>query len=751
MKRIALSILTLSSLLYSDININFNNNTIQYSLTNFQDYNIKNVFLYKNNQYVGSGSTSIMNGSFKSIDSGNYQVIVVAVDNNGKTQYISKIQEIKTSITNLAPTANMSFNIYKNTLSITGLSSDKDGTVSKEGFYIYDLNGKMIKSIDSKTATIDLNDGRYQVIAYVIDDKGEKSYKSEFININSNTDNYNDNIANYTLGTSSNKYVKTSSDKEYYSSYSFHDKIGSWAAYEQGWSGAGVKVGILDSGIDWNHSDLNDNIIGVYSTLTYSDLAKQGFDDYRHGTQVAGVIAAEKNSTGILGVAYDADLISVKVLNQNGSGSYTNISAGAKIATDAGAKVTNISSGGVSGFDSSMYVSGFDYAVSKDNSLIFAAGNQGTKCTFDGKSYKGCNFPGVLPLIYPELLQKDGAWIVVGSVDKNGNMSSYSNTAGLQKDFFMVAPGGNVSTAEMIYTTKPGENYGYTYGTSFAAPMVTGAFALIAQKYPFLTGSQIRDILFSTATDLGAVGVDDVYGHGSLNIVKAMQPIGSLNIKTTSFNSSKTISNLASSGLAQSTSMNLSISDLKNVLAVDDYNRGFSLNMNSKAIDNRYDVDEFTQFETKNFLTGFNEEKQTMMVGYNFGYMSIKTSYEDNVFGAKGTGATDLRGKTFYTTLETNLGLDGLKFSNTLGYSKPEVSGMFIDITEVYGLSQDISYSFDCLTFGVKTPMRVIKGELISNIPTAQASSGDILDNTQITSLKANSDYTFYAKYEIKF
>lgn len=398
-----------------------------------------------------------------------------------------------------------------------------------------------------------------------------------------------------------------------------------------------------------------------------------------------------------------------------------------------------------------MYVSGFDYAVSHDNSLIFAAGNQGTKCTFNGSTYSGCNFPGALPLIYPELLQKSGAWIVVGSVDKNGNMSSYSNTAGLQKDFFMVAPGGNISTSELIYTTKPGDTYGYTYGTSFAAPMVTGAFALLAQKYPFLTGAQIRDILFSTATDLGVSGVDDVFGQGSLNISKAMQPIGTLNIKMTQFSTSKNVGSVVGSSLVQSTSMNLNISDLNSVLGVDSYNRGFNVNMNSKPLEHRYDVSDFNQFEAKKFIAGFNEEKQTILLGYNFDYFALKVSYEQTVFGTKGEGVTTIDGKTFYTTLETNLGLDGFKFSNTLGYSKPEVSGMFTDITEVYGLSQDLSYTFGNFTLGAKTPMRVFKGELTSNIPTAQTSSGDILDNTQTTSLKANSDYTVYAKYEIKF
>ena len=748
MKKIGLSLLTVASLLYADINISFDNNKVNYSLTDMSQYKIQNVFLYKNNQFVGSANINNSTGSFSTIDSAKYQVIVVAIDQNGKTRYLSKIQDIKTPVINLAPTANVSLITNKNTLSLSGMSTDKDGLIIKEGFYIYDLNGKLIKTFNSNTATIDLNNGKYQIITYAIDDKGEKSYKSEYITINHDS---SVSSVNYSLGTASTKYFKNTADKEYYSSYSFHDKIGSWAAYEQGWTGNGVKVGILDSGIEWNHPDLNDNIIGVYSVLNYSTAASQGFDDYRHGTQVAGVIAAEKNSSGIIGVAYEADIISVKVLNQTGSGTYANVGSGAKIATDAGAKVTNISSGGSFSLDTSMYVSGFDYAVSHDNSLIFAAGNQGTKCTFNGSTYSGCNFPGALPLIYPELLKKSGAWIVVGSVDKNGNMSSYSNTAGLQKDFFMVAPGGNISTSELIYTTKPGDTYGYTYGTSFAAPMVTGAFALLAQKYPFLTGAQIRDILFSTATDLGAVGVDDVFGHGALNIVKAMQPIGTLNVKTTQFSTSKNVGSVVGSSLVQSTSMNLNISDLNSVLGVDSYNRGFNVNMNSKPLEHRYDVSDFNQFEAKKFIAGFNEEKQTILLGYNFDYFALKVSYEQTVFGTKGEGVTTIDGKTFYTTLETNLGLDGFKFSNTLGYSKPEVSGMFTDITEVYGLSQDLSYTFCNFTLGAKTPMRVFKGELTSNIPTVQTSSGDILDNTQTTSLKANSDYTVYAKYEIKF
>lgn len=749
MKKLLISAIASYSLLFSaSVNLDYNNDSISYTTSGMTGLTIKDIFIYKNERYIGNGSG--LSGVINSIDSGNYKVIYVVTDSTGNTQYIQGVKTVTTSVTNIAPSTSLNYSINGNTLNFSATNSDKDGSIKEQGFYIYDSTGKLIKTVTGTLGTLDLQDGKYQIISYVIDNNDEKTISSKFFEVKQSVPDLN--TPNYTLGKQSAKYNKVSTDKEYYSLYSFHDKIGSWSAYEQGWTGAGVKVGILDSGIDYNHTDLNDNIIGVYSTLTYSQDAINGFDDYKHGTQVAGVIAAEKNSAGVMGVAYDADIISVKVLNNTGSGSFTNISKGAVIATDAGAKVTNLSAGGLYAMDTTTYKDGFLYAVSKDNSMIFAAGNDGKTCTNVNGSFSGCHFPGALPLIYPELLQQSGAWIVVGSVDKNGNMSSYSNKAGLLKDFFMVAPGGNISTAELIYTTAKGNSYSYTYGTSFAAPMVTGAFALLAQKYPFLKGSQIRDILFRTATDLGAVGVDDVYGQGALNITKAMQPIGTLNIKQTKFNVISNTTAVAGSSLVQSSSMNLNIADLKSVLAVDDYNRGFNLDMSSKAVENRYDIDDFNQFQVKNIIFGLNEEKQTVMLGYNFDYFSIKASVENNVFGAEGKGATELTGKTYYSTIETNLGIDGLKIGNTLGYSKPEVSGMFTDITEVYGLSQDVSYSFGNFTVGAKTPMRVIKGELTSNIPIVQASdTGDVLENTKTSSLRATTDYNVYVKYELKF
>lgn len=731
---------SITSIFASNVDIFVKDNKIQYS-GSIDSGIVKNIFIYKNGRYIQAETN--MNGVINDTASANYQVIFV-INNNGKTEYVSVKQDITLGAKNIAPSSQLELSLSNTILNFSNAkSSDSDGNIVQRGFYIYDSTGKCIKVINGSSGNFDFSsfsDGKYQIISWVIDNAGDKSYTSEFFNIDKNK-------TNYTLGKPSEIFIVDKTNKEYYSSYSFHDKIGSSYAYAQGWTGAGVKVAVLDSGIDYNHIDLKDNIIGVYSTQAYSTT---GYDDYGHGTMVAGVIAAEKNDAGIMGVAYDADIISIKVLNNLGKGSWAIVSEGVKIATQQNAKVANLSLGGTYTGDTSTWIQTYKDAVNSDTSLVIAAGNNNTMCTTSSTgSLTGCSYPAALPLLYPELLNGTGAWIVVGSVDKNGNKSSYSNSAGLMKDFFIVALGGNVSTGEIIYSTKPDNSYGYTYGTSLAAPMVTGAFALLAQKYPYLKGADIRDILFVSATDLGTQGVDEIYGHGELNIQKAMQPIGTLNIPTTRSLSTNKIT-LSSTSLTTGSAMSLNM-DLSSVLVLDSYNRAFNVNIKNQQNENYYSIKDFKEFELKKFLIGLNEEKQTFMLGYNFeDIVKVKLSKEDNVFGSKGSGATKLDGVTYYGTLESSY--ENLTFSLTAGYSNPEVGGLFKDVSSIKGLGADINYKFGNFKIGFETPMRVLKGSIDTEIPTARASDsfGEIISEINSNSLKGSFEGKVYFQYEIK-
>ena len=172
------------------------------------------------------------------------------------------------------------------------------------------------------------------------------------------------------------------------------DRIGAPEAWAMGYRGQGTVVAVLDTGVDWTHSDLNDNI-----WINTDEIAGNGIDDDRngyiddvrgwdfanrdnnpndvqgHGTHVAGTIAAEANNIGISGVAPDAKIMAVKVLGDDGSGYITDIAAGIRYAVDNGAHVINMSLGG--GGVNPTINSAIQYATSRGSLVVMAAGNSG--------------------------------------------------------------------------------------------------------------------------------------------------------------------------------------------------------------------------------------------------------------------------------------------------------------------------------------------------------------------------------------
>lgn len=143
--------------------------------------------------------------------------------------------------------------------------------------------------------------------------------------------------------------------------------------------------------------------------------------------------------------------------------------------------------------------------------IVAAAGNNGAKEVS-------------WPARYAKEIWAKGQIIAVGAVDGNNKIASFSNQAGSAKNFYLVAPGVNIISSYIGSNTS----YAGMSGTSMATPFVTGAAALLMGRWNQLSAAQTADILFVSATDLGAPGVDAVYGRGMLNIEKAIQPIGTL-------------------------------------------------------------------------------------------------------------------------------------------------------------------------------------------------------------------------------
>jgi len=250
-------------------------------------------------------------------------------------------------------------------------------------------------------------------------------------------------------------------------------------------TGAGVKVCVVDTGIDKDHPDLQANIVGgrnfVAKGLTV-DPTKWD-DDNGHGTHVAGTIAAVNNNIGVVGVAPQASLLAAKVLNRQGSGYFSDIMAGIDWCAQSGAKVISMSLGSSS--DVQAFHDTVDAAYANGVLVIAAAGND----------YGG-------PVSYPAAYD---SVVAVSATDSNNNLASFSSV-GPQVE--LAAPGVN------ILSTWMGGGYNTISGTSMATPHVSGVAALAIQANPLMSNVEIRTLLQNTADDLGAVGKDNWFGYG---------------------------------------------------------------------------------------------------------------------------------------------------------------------------------------------------------------------------------------------
>lgn len=336
------------------------------------------------------------------------------------------------------------------------------------------------------------------------------------------------------------------------------------SAYRRGFTGKGITVGLLDTGVDTTHFEMQGRIApgGGYDFVNNTAGQPSPSDLFAHGTQVAGVIAANRNFIGMHGVAYDATILPVRVFNKTGGAISTSFAAAIDYVTNSGTRILNGSYGPddnwhrlsesrghqiVTSFDLSEGAA-YQRAAAAGVILVFPTGNAYDIAPGVGSNPTG---PGFLPFISPSHANITGAangayrdeagnvlstadfsslasmTIAVAGVDKNNTILGFSNRCGVAKDWCMVAP------AVDIFTTTVGGQYAVVTGTSYAAPQVSGAVAILKQEFPNLSPQQIIQRLFATATDLGAPGVDDVYGHGLINLAAASSPLGAVGISTT--------------------------------------------------------------------------------------------------------------------------------------------------------------------------------------------------------------------------
>ena len=403
-------------------------------------------------------------------------------------------------------------------------------------------------------------------------------------------------------------------------------------AYARGLTGAGVRLGLLDSGAGLDHDEfagkdhraitmaelLADGTLCADSTVLagpdacfysegdkvsidaeYYDPALQQYfpnpaNNYlwgntfyyygSHGTHVAGTMAANRDGSGMHGVAFGADLSSARLFNDsltvvdlpcilyNDCATFTtsaDSNAFAQMyrqAADHGVRAMNHSwgytyqaytPGEVALYHNALMANAgiaatFEEmaAASRDTGLlqVVAAGNSTTNPSPAASPHASA--PATLPMLFPEIEQY---WVSVVNLNEQLQLSNRSMKCGVSAEWCIAAPGSNITSTvyggdeEIVadWVIDDDGNLRFEYGdfsaefayadysgTSMAAPHVTGALALLLERFPYLTGAQVRDVMLTTATDIGAPGVDEIYGWGLLNLKAAIEGPGLLRVDT---------------------------------------------------------------------------------------------------------------------------------------------------------------------------------------------------------------------------
>lgn len=270
-------------------------------------------------------------------------------------------------------------------------------------------------------------------------------------------------------------------------------------AYEKGLRGDGVKIGIIDSGINYGHEDINtDKIVQRYNVFDETDNVT---DEYGHGSFVSGIIGADvNNGIGVAGIADKAEIAMYKIFNEKNT-SLENFIIGFDRAIEDGCDVINLSLG-VNTTDIAT-INQFQEMVNRaaeKNIIVVAAVGNNSNSTY--------NYPAACDNV-----------IGVGSVNKSNTRSSFSN---YNKSVFVTAPGEDL--ASTWYGASGSYNIANTHstssGTSFSTPLVTAMAALAKQVNKDMTVDEFGELLIETSTDLGAEGYDTSYGYGLVNIEK---------------------------------------------------------------------------------------------------------------------------------------------------------------------------------------------------------------------------------------
>ena len=338
--------------------------------------------------------------------------------------------------------------------------------------------------------------------------------------------------------------------------------------WQQGALGQGVVVAVLDTGVNASHFELKGRIAPGGKNFVEGGNGAPDLSADGHGTSMAGIIASNFNNRGMVGVAYQSQILPVRVVQSGGSvaNEQNRTAAINYVANRPEVRVMVSAYHNVGRAESE--VNALKNAAANNKVVVISAGNKG----------------GSNPL-YPAsaIGALGGSGIIVGGTQEGRVIWDESNRAGNLRNHYIVAPAVGINGP----TNSSNSSFRTWNGTSMAAPQVAGAAALLLSHAPNLTSQQVVQLLLTNADDLGAPGVDPIYGHGFLNVAAALQAQGGLEGPSDDSSSS---SGLAAGAAALAvgagvvywlTQKDKTKKQLENTLVLDSYNRPYVMNMNN--------------------------------------------------------------------------------------------------------------------------------------------------------------------------
>ena len=355
-----------------------------------------------------------------------------------------------------------------------------------------------------------------------------------------------------------------------------------------------------------------------------------------------------------------------------------------------------------------------DATQKNDAIFVWAAGN-------DGNSQSSAM--SALPLHVPEL---NGHFVNVVAWDsETGELAYYSNQCGITKNYCITAPGSNINAPASDEIID---------GTSFAAPIVSAAISVIREAFPYLKSNQITALLFETARDIGAVGVDNVYGHGMLDLERATRPVGA---ELVPLANGATVP-LQTARMSGTIAHNVKSENIKFAF-VDSYGRAFNTNLNDNI-------------EIKNRGIGFerlrdNNETRMHFGNIEFGFKNSELLSSDEFL------ATDSQNTITFIGLnnEFQLGNTTLFGRTTIGTMNPTASteSMINGFSDIMTGSITMGVKHNNWTFTIGTPDTIIGGNMYLRTPTGRRVNGEYtfanhtIDMATRPSVEISASYKF--------